>query len=80
MGHAAGGQVERLARYLHDRDVRQVVSDVEDLARRSPGMFLGGAFVIGLAASRFLKSSRPAPDFIRNMPDPNRALPPAPSR
>ena len=80
MGHAASGQVERLARYLHGRNVRQVASDVEDLARRSPGMFLGGAFVLGLAASRFLKSSRPAPDFIRNMPDPNRALPPASTR
>lgn len=77
MGHAVGGQVDRLARYLHGRDVRQVASDVEDLARRSPVLFLGGAFALGLAASRFLKSSRPAPDFIKNMPDPNRALPPA---
>jgi hypothetical protein len=80
MGHTASGQVERLAHYLHGRNVRQVASDLEDVARRSPGMFLGGAFVLGLAASRFLKSSRPAPDFIRNMPDPNRGLPPASTR
>ncbi len=77
MGEAVGGQVERLAKYLREKDVRHLVTDVEDFARRSPAIFLGSAFVLGLAASRFLKSSRPAPDFIANMPDPNRALPPA---
>jgi hypothetical protein len=77
IGHAMGGQVERLANYLRGRDVRQLVSDAEDFARRSPAVFLGSAFVLGLAASRFLKSSRPAPDDSANMPDPSRALPPA---
>jgi hypothetical protein len=77
MGHAAAGQVERFANYLRGRDVRHIMSDTEDLARRSPGVFLGGAFVLGFVASRFLKSSRPAPDLFANMPDPNRALPPA---
>jgi len=77
MGHAVAGQVDRLANYLRGRDVRQIANDAEDLARRSPALFLGGAFVLGFAASRFLKSSRPAPDLFANMPDPNRALPPA---
>ncbi len=77
LGEAIGGQAERLANYLRGRDVRHLVADTEDFARRSPAVFLGGAFALGLLASRFLKSSRPAPDFIANMPDPNRALPPA---
>jgi hypothetical protein len=77
LGHAVGGQVERIANYLRDRDVHQLVSDAEDFARRSPAVFLGSAFVLGLAASRFIKSSRPAPDLFANMPDPNRALPAA---
>jgi hypothetical protein len=77
LGHTIGGQVERLANYLRDRDVHRLVSDAEDFARRSPAVFLGSAFALGLAASRFLKSSRPAPDPFENMPDPNRALPPA---
>jgi hypothetical protein len=77
IGHAMGGQVERLAKYLQQRDVHQLVTDAEEFARRSPAVFLGSAFVLGLAASRFLKSSRPAPDFVANMPDPNRALLPA---
>lgn len=77
IGHAMGGQVERLGNYLQGRDVRQILADTENFARRSPAVFLGGAFVLGLAASRFLKSSRPAPAFLANMPDPQRALPPA---
>ncbi|MGI9072007.1 MAG: hypothetical protein ACR2JB_12025 [Bryobacteraceae bacterium] len=77
IGQAIGGQAERLANYLRERDVGQLVSDAEDFARRSPAVFLGSAFVLGLAASRFLKSSRRVPDLPANMPDPNRALPPA---
>jgi hypothetical protein len=77
IGHAIGGQVERLSNYLRGREVHQLVSDAEDFARRSPAVFLGSAFVLGLAASRFLKSSRPGQDPSANMPDTNRALPPA---
>lgn len=77
MGQAMGGQVERLANYLNGRDMHQLVTDVEDFARRSPAVFLGSAFVLGLAASRFLKSSRPAPSSPANITDPNHLLPPA---
>ncbi len=78
-GHAVSGQVDRIAAYLRGRDINQLMNDAEDVARRSPAMFLGGAFAIGFLATRFLKSSRPMPDFLANMPDPNRALPPASS-
>lgn len=77
LGHSVASQAERLATYLQGRDVRQILTETEDFARRSPALFLGGAFVLGLAASRFFKSTRPAPEFLANMPDPNRALPPA---
>ncbi|HEX4164796.1 MAG TPA: hypothetical protein VHZ55_04920 [Bryobacteraceae bacterium] len=60
MGKAIGGQVEQVANYLRDRDIHQLISETEDFARRSPAVFLGGAFVLGLATSRFLKSSRPS--------------------
>jgi len=75
-GHKVADQVERAADYLRTRDVRNILSDAENYARRSPAVFLGGAFLLGLAASRFLKSSRPV-DAFANMPDPSRALPPA---
>jgi hypothetical protein len=77
MGQAVGSQVNRLANYLRERDLSQLVTEVEGFARRSPAVFLGSAFLLGLAASRFLKSSRPLPDFLVNIPDPSHALPPA---
>ncbi len=77
LGHALGDKAERAANYLRERDVRQLVSDTEGFARRSPSTFLGTAFLLGLAASRFLKSSRPVPMYTPNRLDPSRALPPA---
>ena len=53
----AADRVERFARNLQDRDVGELIADVEDLARRQPELVLGGAFVIGLLGARFLKSS-----------------------
>ena len=56
----AGDQVQRAADYLENKDVREVVTDVEQFARRQPALFLGGAFMVGLFAARVLKSSRDA--------------------
>ena len=53
----AADQAERLAGYLRETDARQMVRTVEDVARRQPILFLGGAFLLGLAASRFLKAA-----------------------
>ena len=50
-------QTERAAGYLHGKDLDRVVEDVEGFARRQPALFVGGAFALGLAAARFLKSS-----------------------
>src|SRR5205085_7660103 len=46
LGHVLGDRVEGVAHYLRDRDVRQLLHDTENIARRSPGMFLGGAFML----------------------------------
>lgn len=54
---AAAQKVERLSDSLRERSVRDLVSDVSDLARRQPVWFFGGAIVAGFALSRFLKSS-----------------------
>ena len=53
----AAEQVERLSNFLSEKDSEELVSEVEDFARNRPSVFLGGAFVLGLAAARFLKSS-----------------------
>jgi hypothetical protein len=53
----AAEQAERIAQYLRDNDARQTLSQVEEAARRQPLLFLGGAFVLGVAVSRFLKAA-----------------------
>jgi hypothetical protein len=50
-------QTDRAANYLRTTDARQIVTNVEDLARRSPALFLAGAFVLGAVASRFIKAA-----------------------
>lgn len=53
----AAGQTDRLSEYLHDHQSDQLIGEVENFARSRPSVFLGGAFVVGIAAARFLKSS-----------------------
>jgi hypothetical protein len=57
VAQTAAEQAERLAGYLRETDARQMLHTVEDVARRQPILFLGGAFLLGLAASRFLKAA-----------------------
>lgn len=42
---------------LRDKDLGTMVQDVSELARRNPLVFLGGAALIGFAATRFAKAS-----------------------
>jgi len=53
----AADRVERLADYLREREIGDLIGEVEDFARRQPVLFVGGAFTLGLLAARFLKSS-----------------------
>ena len=54
----AGSQLQSAADYLRDADVRELVTETENFARRQPALFLGGAFTIGLLAARMLKSGK----------------------
>ena len=53
----AADQAERFAVYLREHDAREILGNVENFARRQPLLFLGGAFVLGMAASRFIKAA-----------------------
>ncbi|HEX7197612.1 MAG TPA: hypothetical protein VF364_12365 [Candidatus Limnocylindria bacterium] len=53
----AADQAEKVAQYLRETDARQIIGNVEDVARRQPLIFLGGAFLLGVAASRFIKAA-----------------------
>ena len=54
----AGEQVQRAADYLEKSDVKQLTRDAESFARRQPVAFMGSAFVLGVIAARFFKSSQ----------------------
>ncbi|MCL4267868.1 MAG: hypothetical protein KJ069_32175 [Anaerolineae bacterium] len=51
--------VERASTYLEEHELDDLVFEAEDFARRQPELFIGGAFMLGLLAARFLKSSAP---------------------
>jgi hypothetical protein len=53
----AARQVERASDYVRGHEIGELVRDFEDLARERPVVFLGGSFLAGLLAARFLKSS-----------------------
>jgi len=55
------GQIDRAVSYLRENDVDDLTAQIEDAARKQPALFMGGAFVLGVALARFLKSSAPAP-------------------
>ena len=50
-------QIQQFADRMRDKDPAEMVRDAERFARRNPTAFIGGAFVLGLALARFLKSS-----------------------
>jgi hypothetical protein len=53
----AADQADKVAQYLRETDVRQIIGNVEETARRQPLIFLGGAFLLGMAVSRFVKAA-----------------------
>jgi hypothetical protein len=55
-------QVERFSGYLRDNDMRGLVRNLEDVARRNPAGFLGGTLSAGLVAGRFMGSSARDPE------------------
>lgn len=53
---AAAG-LDRLSTTLRDRDIATLLRQAESFARRSPGLFFGGAIAAGFFFSRFVKST-----------------------
>ena len=59
-GDKAAEQIERLGSYLRQQDPRRLLDDVQNFGRRQPALLLGGAFLLGLAGARLIKSSMEA--------------------
>ena len=55
----AADKLESVATYFDSHDLNAIYHDVEDMARRNPAIFIGGALALGFLAARFFKSSSP---------------------
>jgi len=77
----AADRVEQVAHHLDEREINELLAEVETYARQQPAIFLGGAFVLGVLGARFLKSSGQRPpethtnsaSAMADMPNPYRA-------
>lgn len=76
-GRKAADGLERFTDYLRQNDAKALVSGIENFGRRQPALLLGGAFLLGLAGARFLKSSMPVNESSTNL---GRGLPPPPQQ
>jgi len=54
--NTAAEKVEQISGYLENQDFSGLVKDLKNFAQSNPALFLGGAFTLGILASRFLKS------------------------
>ena len=59
-GDKAADQIERLGTYLRQQDPRQLLDDVQSFGRRQPALLIGGAFLLGFAGARLIRSSMEA--------------------
>ena len=55
----ASAKMQDVADIVRERDVRELVGEVQEFARKQPTLFFGGAVILGFAALRFLKSTPP---------------------
>ena len=59
-GEKAANSIERLSTYVRDKDPKQLLDDVQNFGRRQPALLLGGAFLLGFAGARLIRSSMSA--------------------
>ncbi len=53
----AADRIEQFSSRLRDRDLGDLMRDADRFARRQPAIFIGAAFMVGVLAARFFKSS-----------------------
>ena len=59
-GDKAANSLERLSNYIREQDAKRLLNDVQDFGRRQPALLLGGAFLLGFAGARLIRSSTEA--------------------
>ena len=56
-GEKAANSLERLSTYVREKDPKELLNDVQNFGRRQPALLLGGAFLLGFAGARLIRSS-----------------------
>ena len=64
----AADRIEEFSSRLRDRELGDLMRDAEQFARRQPAVFIGAAFLVGVLAARFLKSSSSEDDYRNQLP------------
>jgi hypothetical protein len=59
-GDKAAEKLDGVARYLREQDPKRLLNDVQSFGRRQPALMIGGAFLLGFAGARLIKSSMDA--------------------
>jgi len=54
---SAAVQIEYFAESLRERNIDEMIGDLENYARRQPEVFISGAFALGFLAARFVKNA-----------------------
>jgi len=67
-GDKAANSLDRFAQYLREQDAKRLLDDVQNFGRRQPALLIGGAFLLGFAGARIIKSSMDAAGLTYNQP------------
>ena len=59
-GDKAANSLERFSNYIREQDARRLLNDVQNFGRRQPALLIGGAFLLGFAGARLIRSSMEA--------------------
>jgi len=59
-GDKAADSLDRVATYLREQDPKRLLNDVQNFGRRQPALMIGGAFLLGLAGARLIRTSMAA--------------------
>lgn len=58
-GETLAEKIESFSGYVENATIKDLAREAEDFARKQPALFIGGAFLVGILAARFLKTSAP---------------------
>ena len=66
----AANRLEQLSKYIREKDPKQLLGDVQNFGRRRPALLVGGAFLLGFAGARLIKSAMDNTAYQRNVATP----------